>query len=154
MNKTVRITLITIGSLIVAVSLFFVIGFWPGSTKDVEAVANQFQPGDGWKLVDEQVRPPMVICLQADCNEVDKRWKLEKNITTEEFIAVVKNSGWGDMLKPDVECATIAGSTGSFGQTMCEANGYRDGFSVYVGARGNHEDNSAADIVLRIEKER
>lgn len=74
MNKTVRITLITIGSLIVAVSLFFVIGFWPGSTKNVVAVANQFQPGSGWKLESERISPPRLICLQADCGEVRRAW--------------------------------------------------------------------------------
>lgn len=95
----------------------------------------------------------MAICLQADCNTVSKSWKLEKNITTEEFIATLNRSGWGDMVTEDIECSTREGSYSTSGQILCEAEGTRDGFDIHVLARGNHEDNTNSGITLRVRGE-
>lgn len=143
-----RIVAMVIGSIILLPIAFVVIGFWPGSTKDIEAVANQFQPGDGWQLESEVIRPPRLICLQADCGEMTRTWKLEKNITTEEFMAVLKKSGWDDMASNDTTCRTRSNVTSSTGQTMCDASGSRDDYRIKIAARGNHADdiNARVDI--------
>ncbi len=128
MNKTVRITLITIGSLIVAVSLFFVIGFWPGSTKDVEAVANQFQPGDGWKLASERISPPQFICLQADCGEIRRTWTndiIYENIH-DEFKRLVGSFVPNGDFDDSVVC------TNSDINQRCELSIQKDGFPVTI----------------------
>lgn len=75
-----RILAIVIAVIVLVPILFIVIGFWPGSTRGIEAVANKFQPGEGWVLESEQINPPMLICLQGDCGEVRKVWRGQASI--------------------------------------------------------------------------
>lgn len=74
MKKTVRISLITIASLIALGALFLIVVAWPGSTKKIERVADQFQPSSEWVLESETVNPPRLLCLMADCGEIRKVW--------------------------------------------------------------------------------
>lgn len=74
MKKTVRILLITIASLMALGALFFVVVAWPGSTKKIERIADQFQPDESWQLQSETINPPRILCLMADCGEVHRSW--------------------------------------------------------------------------------
>lgn len=146
-----RIAAMVIGGIVLLVVAFAVIGFWPGSTKDIEAVANKFQPGDGWKLESEQINPPMFICLQADCGEMHRSWKLDKNITTEGFIKAIKDSGWGHMIEGDIQCQIPDSSnTSSTGFTLCEADGLVGAYRVEVTAMGNRDNDTAARVYIWI----
>lgn len=146
-----RIAAMVIGGIVLLVVAFAVIGFWPGSTKDIEAVANKFQPGDGWKLESEQIEPPRFICLQADCNTMSRRWALEKNITTEEFRDAVKNSpGFAELWRNDIECLANPRVTG--GSTMCEVKGVIDGIPVTLFALGDTGNTYDPKVVLRIDR--
>lgn len=145
-----RIVALVAGGVILLPVLFVVIGFWPGSTKDIEAIANEFQPGDSWQLESERITPPRLICLQADCGEVSKSWELEENITTEDFVSILERSGWGDMIPDGIKCDTKSNVTSSGGQTMCEASGLRGGYNVEVRATGNYGNNLNASVSIWI----
>ena len=150
-----RIVAVVIAVIVLVPVLFVVIGFWPGSTKDIEAVANKFQPGDGWRLESEQINPPMFICLQADCGEMHRSWKLNKNITTEEFTKVIKDSGWGHMIEGDVQCqAPDSSNTSSTGFTLCEVDGLVDAYRIEITATGNRDNDTAARIYIWIHQRR
>lgn len=69
-----RVVAIVIAVIVLVPILLLVIGFWPRSIHDLEAVANKFQPGEGWVLESERISPSMFICLQADCGEVYRVW--------------------------------------------------------------------------------
>lgn len=146
-----RILAIVIAVIVLVPILFIVIGFWPGSTRGIEAVANKFQPGEGWVLESEQINPPMLICLQGDCNTMSRSWSLDKNITTEEFHnAVVSSPGFAKLWRDDIKCETSPNVTG--GSTMCEVKGFVDDVPITLFALGDEEDTYDPKIILRIDR--
>lgn len=147
-----RIVAVVIAVIVLVPVLFVVIGFWPGSTKDIEAVANKFQPGDGWRLESEQIEPPRLICLQADCNTMTRAWTLEKNITTEEFRDRIKSSPEFETLWRDtIECRLNKVITSGW-QTICEVRGVINGMSVDLYAQADQSEDLEPRVVIRVEK--
>lgn len=141
---------ISVAVIVLLPVLFLVVGFWPGSTARIEAVADQFQPGDGWVLESETVNPPRFICLQADCNTMSRSWSLGQNITTDELREVVSDSpGFADLWSEDVECAAKPNSTG--GSILCEVKGTVSDTLVTLFALGDYSGDYKPKIILRIE---
>ena len=143
-----RIVAIVIAVLVLVPILLLVIGFWPRSIHDLEAVANKFQPGEGWVLESDHSNPRMFICIVAACVRLFRTWRLEKNSTSDEFIAVVKNSGWGYMLKDGMQCEAPSNATSSTGFTLCEAKGIVDNRQVWIIANGSYNDDTEAKVFV------
>lgn len=114
----------------------------------MEQIAGQFKPDPSWQFESETVKPPRIICLDGHCDELDRSWKLAKNISTEEFKNVLERSGWGDFTG-DTECNAHENIRGS-GETLCSVSGSRGGYHVQLDATGSFNDDSNAKIILSI----
>lgn len=144
-----RIAAMVIGGIVLLAVAFAVIGFWPGSTKDIEAVANKFQPGDGWELESERISPPMFICLQADCGEVYKVWRGKPAAFTSCVeLAAISRSVTGDF-KPDDEVKLRNDGSGIV--KSCDMRRVVDGKSITFSYQSYNEREQSM-IILSIEE--
>ena len=141
MTKTLRITLLSIAAFVAALALFVVIGFWPGSTKGIEEVANRFEPGVEWRLESERIDPPQIICFKA-CPQLIRVWKLPDVMKADHFYRLVENAGWGDFIDKDKNCRTRD-------ITRCSIDIYDDGFNVTIYAEDTGEKSAKVSMFIR-----
>ena len=74
MSSRKKIVVAIIIAVLVLPIILVTIGFWPGSTREAEEIADQLQPGDEWQLISTDNQPPRIICLQGHCGELRKIW--------------------------------------------------------------------------------
>ena len=74
MSSRKKIVVATIIAVLVLPIILVTIGFWPGSTREAEEIADLLQPGDEWQLISTDNQPPRIICLQGHCGELRKIW--------------------------------------------------------------------------------
>lgn len=129
-----RSILVVVGSIVGIVILLAVVGFWPGSTKKIEAMANQFQPSGEWKLQSERISPPRFICLQADCGEVRRVWVSEAahKLQEQDFLYQIKAATQDQSVTHVCEYTTDKSTIAS-----CDATFIRDGKEVTLSYRSN-----------------
>lgn len=146
MSKTFKTVGIAVGVVLVIIAAIVVWGFMPGSTKDLQRIADQFMPESSWTLESESVRPYRAICLDGGCDELSKRWTLVNAITDKtsfQSIAVVDNQKLA--VKPDCFINTY---TNEPTQLACDASLAIDGYVVTLSYR--HYDGSAPVVTLNI----
>jgi hypothetical protein len=74
MSSRKKIVVAIIIAVLVLPIILVTIGFWPGSTREAEEIADQLQPGEQWQLISIDNQPPRIICLQGHCGELRKIW--------------------------------------------------------------------------------
>ena len=74
MSSRKKIVVAIIIAVLVLPIILVTIGFWPGSTREAEEIADQLQPGEQWQLICIDNQPPRIICLQGHCGELRKIW--------------------------------------------------------------------------------
>ena len=123
---------------------------WSGSTKEIESVAGQFKPDSSWEQIDNQVIPPMTVCLDSECPSVHRSWKTGENLTKEDFQRVLENSNWKFSIEGD--CKPRSNITSSGGHTLCSAIGMQDDYSINLVVMGDYENTLNGHIVLFVNK--
>lgn len=148
MNKVTRIVVILLSSIAILIVLITVIGFWPGSTKNIESIANRFQPDPSWTLESETINPPRIICLQADCGQIRKVWEIPKVITNrQEILSITKDMN--AVFKFSDDCLEGL-STGTIG-VSCRASSSIDNHATYI--EYIHSSDQKPRIILHIERD-
>lgn len=78
---------------------------WHGSPKEILAVADKFKPQEGWVLIHEEVRPPANACIDLECPQVVREWKLPRGYTSEEIISMLRSGYGGEaLIHADDDC--------------------------------------------------
>lgn len=148
MNKVTRIVVILLSSIAILLVLITVIGFWPGSTKNIESIANRFQPDPSWTLESETINPPRIICLQADCGKVRKVWNLDKPLPSE--AAFKKQTTMiSENMQLSESCIDKAHEERS--TPVCDSQTSIEGYEVRLQYR--HFRDSNPILILNVEKE-
>lgn len=104
---------------------------WTGSTKDIEAVANQFKPDSSWKLVRDMVEPPATTCIDVTCPSLARTWETGGLLTNEEFQAALDRSGWD--FKIDGKCDELPVNDSSRYIGTCSAEGVYGKYIISIG---------------------
>ena len=125
-----------IASAIIIFSLSIVIGLllwlsYTGSSKEIEAVANQFKPDASWELISERITPPMTFCLDSvECPSIARRWKTETLLTRSEFVETLHRAGWNF----EVEGSCVLDNPNRYGDSIgvCSASGVIESYEISV----------------------
>ncbi|RYF28860.1 MAG: hypothetical protein EOO17_03780 [Chloroflexi bacterium] len=102
-NKRVVVVLVAVPLIALGGFLFGLT--YRGSTKDIVAVADQFQPDPSWKLESETINPPQIICIDSVCPQVVRSWRINY-LTDQDILQIAKS--YGGALKRDHECTPSA----------------------------------------------
>lgn len=122
--------------LFVLVAAFMII--YQGSTRDIVAVADKFQPGPGWVMESEQIEPPRIICLgDVACPSVTRTWRLDEKLDEENFASLMKI--YGSQGSPRlVDCSFRQINDGR----ICSVDTSVEGYIVQVYVK-NVQDNAS-----------
>ena len=127
-------------TLVVLISLSLFAVLWQGSTKDIEAVANNFTPPDEWTQTHYEVVPPKFICLMGNCPEVIKSWENREPVVYQEVKELLGDAAEGALAEE--RCKTTEPT-----KQYCEFSGKKGGYQYRLAYR--NEDNSS-QITLRV----
>jgi hypothetical protein len=140
-----------IGSAIVVALFALLIGFlawllYVGSPKEVISVADQFKPGLGWNLTQNQIDPPRNVCIDIKCPGVTRTWVSSSYMTKQGFESLIKTSGW--KLYYEDGCF----DTTDILQASCWAHGVINGYRVVLSVANDSALNSKPTLRLTVEK--
>lgn len=123
---------------------------WSGSTKDIEAVANQFKPDSSWELAGSSITPPRTICLEGGCPSLGRVWKTGSVVDAEELQNILDKSGWSGINLGDRSCfdRLVAESN----DLSCSADGEINQYAVQIYSDNNNNIYHAPTITLYISK--
>lgn len=150
MKRTIVISL-SIGVALIVVLAF---GFWRlfiGSSAEVEAVADQFQPQAAWNLEEEVINADYEVCLTGSpCPSVSRRYAIPERLALPEFAALVGQTGW-DLAIED-NCELRKNNLGR--HPVCEARGRVDDFDVHIVQWASPDPADVTTIGLHVLGER
>ncbi len=109
MSSRKKIVVAIIIAVLVLPIILVTIGFWPGSTREAEEIADQLQPGEQWQLISIDNQPPRIICLQGHCGELRKIWH-----------------GPAEILKSCDDLATLASQFSEASKTRADQENFRN----------------------------
>lgn len=151
MKKAWKIIGIVCAAIVLVVAALLYWSTWEGSTKDIEAVANQLKVQNGWIQVTNQVTPPRNLCLgDTQCPSLHRSWKTKANLTKDDFHSILTDSNWTFNVEGD--CEPSQNITSSGGQTLCSAEGVKEGYSIKIVVSGDYGNNTNGHLSLFIEK--
>jgi hypothetical protein len=114
MNKRWKKILLFVGLPIVVGGLIYWFA-WAGTTKPIEAVADQFKVPSSWKLTQSEAKAPG-LCLAETCPRLQRVWTVSEFVSKDSLTKVLSDSGWRGT--SDVDCGqescTIRVSAGSY----------------------------------------
>lgn len=148
MNKTMKKIIVSIiGVLVFLLIIFLFMVYWRGSTKDIEAVANRFQPPTSWKLKSKIIHPPAIVCLDGGtCPELSWSWTLQNTLSKEQFINLLEAATWNFPVESD--CIPLQNITGPQVET-CSAAGTSNGYDIAISILEDsetHQQTAVLDI--------
>lgn len=118
---------IVLGVPVVFVLVVLFMFLYQGSTKDIVSVANQFQPGEGWKLESESVVPPKIVCLDGvACPSINRVWETNDSLTGEYIHDLVKKWTSEDIVV-DSDCIDSREVN-----RICSTSGSKGGYSLQI----------------------
>ncbi len=149
--QIVKRFLLGLGVLLGFVIAFFIFAVvYQGDTKPILSVADQFKPDKSWKLTEERVEPPRIICAgDIACPSVARWWIHEKPLSLGELRSIMDSTGWRYSIKGN--CESSSGD-----QYLCYADAYAElagtaGVSIYVSSRINKE-SGGGELFLDIRR--
>lgn len=143
-NKRVVVVLVAVPVIVIMGFLFGLV--YTGSTKEIVAVANQFQPDPSWTLESEKITPPRIICIDSVCPQVVRSWVL-KDIDADALSMIFKSNYEAINMQED-DCK-ISNNSGSL--PICSFRAMSGGYSVDLTVWSDRSDKSLA--VLTVNKE-
>lgn len=104
-KKWIIISTITLISL--AAIFYYLFISVSGSSKPIEAVANEFEPGSQWTLIENEIIPPKFFCMDTyngnSCPQVSRRWQIDSQISPSDFKSILQNTTWEYSFPPECE---------------------------------------------------
>ena len=80
--------------------------FYRGSTKPILSVADEFKPDSSWRLAQEQVEPPRLLCIGSmSCPGVSRTWERDTPMTKNELMSYLPDS-WRSNAEAPKACKT------------------------------------------------
>lgn len=130
MRNFKRFAIIVAGIIALIMVVILVVVFWQGSTKDIVAEANKFQPPAEWTLTSEQVEPPRLVCFgDMACPEITRSWKNDTHtLTYDNLKSILLSAGWEFVIEGDCLLSTEASGSVS----LCHATGVAGKYNIYV----------------------
>ncbi len=146
MNKKWRKILLFALPPVVIVGGFIYWLMWTGTTDDIEAVADQFQPDSSWTLVQSSSNPPATICASA-CPSLTRNWDMDSTATQDDIINAVKRSGWADVkIRNGCDPEQVA-QNGNF----CTMYGFVEGYQVQIIALRSNSKSDPPTVSLHMQ---
>jgi len=117
-----------------------------GSSAQVEAVADQFQPPPTWRVESEIINTDKKLCWLAPhpCPSVIRTYVIPERLAFQQFDDTVSRPGWD--LDIDGTCEPWENSQGS--HTVCSASGRVAGFDVELSESASSEEED--DTIIRL----
>ena len=150
MKKAWKIASVVVVVLVASLAGFFYWATWEGSTKEIVAVADKFQPESSWRQVTNQVVPPRTTCLEANCPSVHRVWEMKEIPTKQELEKLLINAGWEFEIEGD--CIPSPYVSGSGGSTRCHARGVDEGYEINMYMSASYNGSTVPKVALSIDK--
>ena len=138
LKRVFKRILLGIGAVAAFMIAFFIFAVvYKGDTKPILSVADQFKPGDSWKLTEERVEPPRIMCAgDIPCPSIVRWWIRDKLLSIEEFRSIMDSTGWQYSIKGNCEPSLQD-------RYLCYADAHTElsgsNASIYVSSRINRE---------------
>jgi hypothetical protein len=79
--------------------------FYRGSTKPILAVADKFKPDSSWRLTQESIEPPMVLCIgDLPCPNASRTWERDRPATKDELLSYLPGD-WLRDAEASIDCS-------------------------------------------------
>ena len=140
MKKWIKLTLAVV--LLLAAAFFFLF-MYEGSSKPIEAVADQLKPNSNWQLVDNKIVAPTFTCLEANCPSVHRSWKTGKVLAKDEFQRILDNSGWNFDIADDCQASQNSGGI----NPLCSAEGEVKTYKISLAVWGSSDEGSGTFVL-------
>ncbi len=132
-----------VAAFIIAFYIFAVV--YRGDTKPILSVADQFKPGDSWKLTEESVEPPRIMCAgDVACPSVLRRWSRDKPLTYDELRSLMEATGWEYSIRGVCDPSNLDRYTCSV-----TAKDYSAAMSIYVWLQVDSSSHGQISIDIR-----
>lgn len=78
--------------------------FYRGSTKPILAVADKFKPDSSWRLTQESIEPPMLLCIgDLPCPNASRTWERDTPATRDELLSYLPEE-WRKGAEASIHC--------------------------------------------------
>lgn len=116
------------------------------ATAKMKSLADRVQPGTGWTPEANRVMGTF-LCTPGDvpCDSLLRRWYPDHRLTTDEFTALVKKTGWD--MKATPSCDPPRGSSGLI--ELCSATALIDSYDVKISQIRTGAD-SGREVLLAV----
>jgi hypothetical protein len=131
----------------IAVVIFMFL--YQGSSKEIVAVADKFDPGEGWVLESESVTPPQIICYGGTCPEVVRKWKLKGSVDSTNLKAIM-NSLKNFQSSSTENCALEEIKS----ENLCNIQLYQNGYSIQVYLDNSNTIDKTNSKIIAFTRER
>lgn len=121
---------------------------WTGSSKEIEAVANQFKAESSWELKTNSVTPPSNLCLEGRCPEVIKKWVMNKTLTEDEFLRIIDESDWNEVKLENPDCFNNFENTED--NLSCYASGNVKNYLVQIYIKNQDKIHKQPSLIFYI----
>lgn len=120
--------------------------FYRGSTKPILSVADEFKPDSSWRLAQEQVEPPRLLCIGSmSCPGVSRTWERDTPMTKDELLSYLPDS-WRSYAEAPRACETRD-------QVMtCDIYITDKGYSVSIGSRKPHGNSETFKVGIYVRR--
>lgn len=150
MKRTIVISLTAVAAVLAVLAF----GFWRlfiGTSAEVEAVADQFQPPAEWTLEQEVMNTDREFCLEGNpCPSLARNYNIPERLPWQQFSEMVDATGWDLKIEGGCEPASNVQSPHS----VCSASGQVDGFDVEIVQWASPNPDEATTIQLYVAGER
>lgn len=146
LKRVFKRILLGIGAVAAFMIAFFIFAVvYKGDTKPILSVADQFKPGDSWKLTEERVEPPRIMCAgDVPCPNVLRRWNRDKPLTYDELRSLMDATGWEYSIKGVCDLNSLDRYTCSV-----IAKDYSAAMSIYVWLQVDDSSHGQISIDIR-----
>lgn len=138
-NKRVVVVLAAVPVIVIMGFLFGLV--YTGSTKEIIAVADQFQPDPSWTLESETITPPRIICIDSVCPQVVRSWSV--GALADSDISLIASSYGGSTVR-DRDC--VSSGMGGF-VSICSFEAKIQKFTVRFSVLQDSEDLTRTQIL-------
>lgn len=144
--KKIIISLISVVVLIVVWVAWLAI---PDDTKQLEELANKFEPDSSWKEEGKYINPGRHICLEGNCDSLYYAWSDEGNLTGDDLLNFINRAGFNFDVNGDCNPETAPAGSGA---TVCTAEGESGDYHIAVDVTKANDNPAHSKIALRISK--
>lgn len=145
-NKRVVVVLAAVPVIVIMGFLFGLV--YTGSTKEIIAVADQFQPDPSWTLESEKITPPRIICIDSVCPQVFRSWSVgTSGVKISELNEMF--SGIDVQSNPNLGCRNELRLNDA--KELCEFRGQASTFSYVINVLPDYYTNNGTKVTITIE---